>query len=191
MQCNKRQLSEVVGVSTQAITQWQKHPNFPIRAAGKRGAGNVYETADVIRWMCRREVEKLTTGSQGERLDLEAERARLAKEQADKTELGNKVLRGELVPVTEPAALLEKVIVAFRSRVLSIPTKAAPHVHGCKTLSETRDELENALYDALNELAQLDVAVLGNTAGGFDGETATETDNQPVVGQVPETQPGE
>jgi len=72
---------------------------------------------------------------------------------------------GQLVPVEQARELLEIIILNFRSRVLSIPTKAAPHVHGCKTLPQTRDAIKTALYDALNELAQLDVSRLGGRSG--------------------------
>jgi len=94
--------------------------------------------------------------------DLYAQRARLTKEQADKAEMDNRKTKSELVPVTEAAKLLEKVVLALRSRILALPIKAAPHVHGCRSIAETKDALELSLHDALNELAQLDVAMLGS-----------------------------
>jgi phage terminase Nu1 subunit (DNA packaging protein) len=94
--------------------------------------------------------------------DLYVQRARLTKEQADKAEMDNRKTKGELVPVSQAAKLLEKVVLAFRSQILALPTKAAPHVHGCKAIAETKEALETSLHDALNELAELDVSRLGS-----------------------------
>ena len=63
-----------------------------------------------------------TTGLAANVLDLNAERTRLSKEQADKVEMENHRMRGELVSVSVARQVLEKILAAFRSRVRCLST---------------------------------------------------------------------
>lgn len=163
---NKKQTAVFFGIAVQSLDKWIAR-GCPYE---RNGRALKFYLPEVVVW--RTEWKTAETGS------LEHERTRLAKEQADKTELENKVSRGKLITVHEPVAMLEKILIAFRSRILSIPTKAAPLVHGCATLSETRDKIENSLHDALNELAQLDVTAIGSASGDRSGPTTTEADGK-------------
>ena len=113
-------------------------------------------------------------------LDLQAERARLAKEQADKTAMENGRLRGELAPVGAARKLLESVGSTFKTRILSIPSKLAPAIIGLKTLPEVRELIEEYLHDALHELSRLTEADLGSAAGPAGGTPAAKADNKRV-----------
>src|SRR3712207_9208065 len=68
-----------------------------------RGTDWVVFMGDVIRWIVEQELKAagFEPGDLPEKLDLTAERARLAKEQADKTAMENALARGELVRVSD------------------------------------------------------------------------------------------
>ena len=85
-------------------------------------------------------------------LDLQEERARLAKEQADAKEMENEVLRGSLVPIEEVAVSIEKQLTRVRTLLLSVPTKVAPEAHASPTVKEVQRLMEDAIIEALNEL---------------------------------------
>lgn len=85
-------------------------------------------------------------------LDLQEERARLAKEQADAKEMENEVLRGSLVSIEDVALSMEKQLTRVRTRLLSVPTKVAPEAHASPTVKEVQRLLEDAIIEALNEL---------------------------------------
>ena len=85
-------------------------------------------------------------------LDLGEERARLAKEQADAKEMENDILRGDLVYIADVADVAEKQFAKVRSKLLSVPTKAAPEVAACATVKEVQALLEMAITEALNDL---------------------------------------
>lgn len=85
-------------------------------------------------------------------LDLQEERARLAKEQADAKEMENDVLRGSLVAIEDVAVSIEKQLTRVRTRLLSVPTKVAPEAHASPTVKEVQRLMEDAIIEALNEL---------------------------------------
>ena len=120
---NQAQVAYLLGVTTRTIQAWGKRQSDPLPAAERtiRGQAKTYDPQAAVRWYLRNELAKL--GPDGEVLDLNAERARLAKQQADKVEMENRRLRGELVPVAVVRRYLEKILAAFRSRVLAIPVE--------------------------------------------------------------------
>lgn len=86
-------------------------------------------------------------------IDLTAERARLARAQADKAEAQVRVLRGELVEVDAVKREWSDILRSVRSRVLSVPSRvrqSLPHLtgHDVERLdSELRRSLEEASRD--------------------------------------------
>jgi phage terminase Nu1 subunit (DNA packaging protein) len=87
----------------------------------------------------------------GEGLDLTAERARLAREQADGQALKNAELRGELVPGSDQAVALIALATSSSARLQAVPAKVAAECaaesspHGCQAIVER--EIRSALED--------------------------------------------
>lgn len=143
---NKAKLSDILGVSERSLTTWASE-GMPVDEISVRGASNRYDTAAVIRWMIERE-----TGN-----DYSAQRTRLTKEQADKTALDNRRLRGELVATSAVQAQLEREFGAIRSRLLAIPTKLSPQIITCKTLPEAQESLRTLVHECLTDLANFEL----------------------------------
>jgi hypothetical protein len=78
-----------------------------IVASGRRGGATVYHLRDLL---------KAALGG-----DIEAERLRKTREEADKLALMNARSRGELVEIVAVKRLGEKVMVAIRNRILNMP----------------------------------------------------------------------
>lgn len=97
-------------------------------------------------------------------LDLQAERARLAKEQADAKEMENAVERGDLVYIEDVAKQIENQLTKVRTRLLAVPTKVAPEAHACATMREVQATIEQAIIEALNELVGYTEADAGEEA---------------------------
>lgn len=145
---NKRQLADAFGVTEESITQWQKAtPPLPIKTQRKGSLGNEYEMAACIRWYVNREA-----GGDGA-LDLNQERARLAKAQADKTSLEAAELMGEMVRYEEISAHWTSRAAACRALLLTIPTKAAPRVRAAANDFEAAAMLEAEICEALEEIS--------------------------------------
>ena len=160
MLVNKTQLAEIIGKTQQTLTTWQKN-GMPIHATGINGQANQYETSDVIDWLIRREIGKLTVTDEGEVHDYEAERARLTHHQANKTELEAKVLKGELIPAKTVETIQGAMVSAFRSKALSLPTKTAGKVQNLTDLAEIEDCIRAEVYETLTELSDYDPSAYG------------------------------
>jgi phage terminase Nu1 subunit (DNA packaging protein) len=86
-----------------------------------RGTDWVVFMGDVVGWEIERAL-KAAGHEPGEKvaLDLNAERARLAKEQADKTELENQLARKELLRAEDVAKADEIVFAGLRDRIMAV-----------------------------------------------------------------------
>lgn len=102
----------------------------------------LYESADAL--------PAIYVGKAGT-LDLNSERARLAKAQANVTEMQEAELRGVLVRADEAIAHYQHLVSTARSRLLAMPVKLASMVIGetdLGTIEATiRDEIEAALHE--------------------------------------------
>lgn len=97
-----------------------------------------------------------TSGEDG--LDLTAERARLAKEQADALEMKNARERGELLPRDDVHLSVTEAFTRVRAKLLALPSKLAPTVYGLNSIAEVRDKITNGVTEALAELSGTTVA---------------------------------
>lgn len=152
---NKQQLAKILGRSVKILTEWQRE-GMPVEVLGKggRGRSSEYDTAKVIDWLIQRERKNLVTTGDGEVYDFATEKSRLTYHQANKAELEEKVLRGELQHVDEIRAKWSAELTAFRAKLLAIPTKSAPEMQYLNDLSEIEEFLKSMIHDALGELTE-------------------------------------
>ena len=91
---------------------------------------------------------------------LTEEQTRQAKERADKLEMENATRRGELVEGARIVHELSVVFARVRAKLLSIPTKAAPHVVTMKDPADVKATLDRLVNETLEELVEIDFATL-------------------------------
>lgn len=121
---------------------------------------------------------------------VEAE-TRLKTAQAQIQELKLAQARRELVPTLLIGQVWERVVGAFRSRILSIPRKAIPRLRGVSGDAAKEKILNGMICEALDELAGADYsgillgAVESVAPGNGVGEGAPATDGEPVGGPAP------
>jgi hypothetical protein len=114
---------------------------------------NGYPAREFGEWLKRRHLKGVGVDSEGVRYDYEAERARLTKAQADKTELEARELSGEMVHAEHVIESWGRMLGALRSRLLSIPQKAAPRARGAMSDEEAASLVEVEVLEALEELS--------------------------------------
>ena len=95
-------------------------------------------------------------GVGGERLDPAQERAQLDRERRRQVELANRQKAGELVAVDEVADLWREEVSRLRSRLLHLPSRAAPTVFGLESLREVERTLRDAVHAALADVSGFD-----------------------------------
>ena len=120
-------------------------------------------------------------------LDAHQERARLLKAQADKTELEVQTLNGQLIPSAEVEAGWSALVVAFRSRLLGLPTRGAHQVIGKTEFHEVENALRELVQEALTELSLYDPTTDSDTAqeDSAAGSAAAEINGERMGGQLP------
>ena len=132
------QLGRAVGLSERAVAGRKLDGRLPAHAGGGIALAPILRAG----------IASLASGHRthaGAGLDLTAERARLAKEQADAMEMRNAATRGELIPRAEVVAGMQGALAYCRARLLALPDKAAPLV--------AAEADPRAVRDVLAELA--------------------------------------
>ncbi len=115
---NVRQLAEAFGLTKVRIQQLAAEGIIPKHDHGK------YDFLECVKSYCayikthKRNQYDSNSESSG---DIEAERLRKTKEEADKLELHNARTRGELVEIAAVKKLGERVMIAIRSKILNFP----------------------------------------------------------------------
>lgn len=179
---NTTELAEIMGLTTtQIINYW--HAGMPKLARGN------WDLAACWRWRYDRLAKELEAALQNsnESADRELEDALLKRTQREIKEIELEKLRGSIVETSRVGAIIERAVAAFRSRMLSIPTKSATRVIACADPNEARAILDADIHDALSELSRIstDVEALRTLAQADapDQHASPEADGEPVGGQ--------
>ena len=168
---NKRQLSEIFGVSQQAIDKWDKE-GLPVEARGVqgvRGRENEYNTVRVYNWLLERYKKSNLS-------DLDIERTRLIKAQADKAEMEAAALRGELLPIEIIKVSWQSIFALVRVRILAIKAEIKTQIPSID--KEALVIIDESCKQALRELSGDGVpAKLGKLVRKYFQSQSTEGDD--------------
>lgn len=166
---SQKQCADMHGVDVRTIRRWDEdgHP---------KNADATHTASESIAWRMQRE--------SGSDLDYTAERARLAKAQADKTEIENEVRAGGLLEKSRVIREVGDMLASFRARVIAVPDAVGQYFDAA-TARTVIGELRTRLYEALAELAEYRPGLPAGT--GEVIEATADTDSKPVGG--PEAAP--
>jgi phage terminase Nu1 subunit (DNA packaging protein) len=183
---NQDQAAEVVGLTARRLRQLEEEGTGPARTAA-----GLYDARELGQWLKRRVMSELGVADDGVAYDYEAERARLTKAQADKTELEAAELAGHLVRVEDVETEWSRMLGAVRARLLSLPTKAAPRARVAVNDEEAAALIEAEVAEALQELSTDGIPPTTrerrqrSQADGAGADAASAADGEPVGGPVP------
>lgn len=162
MEMKQAALAALMGLSTRRISQLSGE-GIAVRV----GPGT-FDAAVTIQNYIRHVTGK--AGSRESNLDLNAEKARLAKEQADGQAMKNAQLRGELVEADAVAQEWEGIIADVRSAMLAIPGRIRRRAGGALDAAAI-SLVDHEIREALTALAEPDA---NQAARPSEGEAATE-----------------
>jgi hypothetical protein len=184
----QEQAAEVIGISTRRLQQILRAGDGPVvKASGQ------FEAREIGVWYRARIMSELGVAGDGQAYDYDAERGRLTKAQADKTELEAAELAGRLVRVDDIETEWGRMLGAIRARLLSLPTKAAPTARASVNDDEAAALIEAEVLEALQELSSDGIPQATRERRGRQPEdaagpeTASEVDREPMGGPVPTT----
>lgn len=181
---SKRAAAEFFLVSVQALDGWFT-AGCPVAQRDGHGRITKVDLAEMARWRIDR-----AAADNGNELDRE--RTRLTKAQADKTELEVAELRAELVRTPLIEQHWQAMVAAMRAKVVSIPSKVAPQVAGPDDLNRVQELIQAVVFEALAEIAgdafpddvRKRLALAADQGDSDGGEAAAETDGD-AVGERP------
>ena len=153
-------LAALLGLSRTQLLREIERNGLPCEQRPKtRGGEYLFSKSAVMRWA----FDQARRPAGGAVLDLNAERARLAKEQADHTAMRNARMRGKLVSVADVEQAVTAAFSRVRGHMRAIPDKLGPR-------GERRPAAELAVIAArlidqsLTELSEIEIVEA--TCGG-------------------------
>ncbi len=152
---SKAELAAVFGVSLPTIEAWLKR-GLAYKQRGSRGQPWAFHLPDCIAWRIEDEISRRIEQADGQALDLNYERARLAKAQATKTEREIAIMDRKLIPAERVESVWGGMIAAFRSRMLALPSRVAPQVAAENDPHVVDAMLTDVCHEALTELSEYD-----------------------------------
>ena len=136
-------------------------------------------------------MEKLITG--GGELSLPDERTRLTKFQADLAEIELGKSRGAIITQKQVERIWGNIITTTRQQLLGLPVRLAPELTATKSIPESKDLLENAIYDILSELEHSTLEDAGGELTLQEGDellpSTTKVDRKPMGRPKQKTEP--
>lgn len=172
------EIALVFRVTEKTVRMWID-AGMPVKHLGKQGRGKVtnVDLESATRWYF---------DTNFERLELERERAGLAREQKERTAMENAVARGDLASITEIMKQVSDLIGAAKSMLLSIPTKEAPALVPLTDANAIESRLRKSICEALEQLTEYGSWTAtrrrGDSVPGGSGVRATGHTNRKRVG---------
>lgn len=174
---SQQDIADHLGISQSAVSALVRADVFEKRP---RGGFDLDECRTA--YLRRLREEAAGRAAQGDRedgdLDIVAERARLAKEQADRLEMENALRRQELVEFDHFVARVGQLLATVRTRLLALPAECAVQWAAAQTPAVAEAVIRDVVYQALEELSSGggrvadDIGAKGDDLAKLTGEAA-------------------
>lgn len=138
-----RETAQLIGISAEALRRAVNDRGCPVLKRGVDGEPSVYSLRAVIAWRCQDILPD----------DLSTERARLAREQADKLAMANSERRGITATTADVEARWLLIVAKVRARVLCIPPRLVRKLRGVNDINAIEELINAELHKTLDELA--------------------------------------
>lgn len=147
------ELADMFGVSPKTVAAW-KRSGMP---ADESTRPMTFVVNECIKW---RET-KIKEQADGSELKIEIDEAKRRKTLAEarRVEIEVEVRRGELVSVEQVGKEIENDYAKVKAKLTALPSKLAPILATVDTPNECKIYLEQAIHEALTELAAMDFEV--------------------------------
>lgn len=168
------QVASGFGVTEKTVRSWIREGLEVLKAGGKgRGNGAQLDLWAVIDWYLAENA-------------LDVAKTRLASAQADRHEMENATRRRELADITAVEKEWTGLVMAFRSRMLALPSKLGPQLINVADPAITAARIRAEVNTALVELAAGGGEPAGAAgASGAKGSAAAGSNGKRVGRQIP------
>ncbi|TRZ38542.1 hypothetical protein CEQ21_24475 [Niallia circulans] len=145
------EISEILGVSKRRIQQ------FADDGALVRLSRGYYDLPQSINKFIEYQISKALPSDS--KIDKEEEMALWTRAKKEKTQLEVQIIKGELHRSEDVKRIMNDMLIAFRQKTLSLPSKMAPQLIMVEDLQVIKDLLKNSVIELLTELKDYDPSV--------------------------------
>jgi len=186
----REQIAHLLKLTPRMVNMHVKDHGMPIVGRGE------YDMVACVQWYIGYLKEQIDRARKGDETEQQA-RARLIKATANLRELEYAREQGKLIPVDVVRLLWERITIAFKNKILSLPSKLPQRLIVCRDLGEMKAILESELHEALGELSskEIDVSTPEESQGSDTRDdsacsSSSQANSQPVGGSGENPQPG-
>ena len=147
----KKDIAAALGVGMTTLENMEKTYG-PIQST-MDGKKRVFTVKNLIDWYHQKVATDMSDGADGEQFNYEKEKARLTHYQADRADIENQKIRGELVDAQEVQDHIVNVIIVFRKSMLNVPNRVSHPVSISTDEIEIKEIIKKEIHDSLNELS--------------------------------------
>jgi len=156
-------IAKLLDLTPQRVLQLVKMGVIPKKERGR------YELVPVVRgyikYLRERGIRSDVSGD-----DYNTHRTRLTKVKADIAEMEKAQIEEQLIPAGDVERAWMDVSQAMRQKLLSFPQRVAPEVYAAEKLPQVKQILQSAIYEALNEIANVEVKTINPVRASGGGE---------------------
>lgn len=148
---NQVELSEIIGITVQQIIKLEKDGVF--NRNGEKFYTLPNAVSEYITYKVKSELRKKQGGDD---VDINEANRRKAIAQATLLEMEVAEKEGKLISIEEIRKENEYILTSFRNKTLGVPSRISPALLGLETIAEIKSILDDAMYELLTELSQLE-----------------------------------
>ena len=161
---NQKTVASALGITARQVRNLRDEGMFSFIRGTKK-----YDLTECVKEYIEFKV-KAETG-RGASIDIEKERAQHERAKKEITQLKLRKLRKEIHEASDVREMLTGMLVNFRSRLLSVPSRIAPLILNESDINVIIRRLEKEMLDTLDELAEYDPDKINKESGvDFDDE---------------------
>lgn len=155
MNVNQKQLANILGITDRRVRQLREEGFFSFAESGKK-----YNLEKCVQEYIEYKIK--TETDRGTSIDVEKEKAEHESIKKNISKLKLRKLKKELHEASNVEMFLNEMLINFRNRLLSIPSKVAVQVLGEQDINRIISLLNKEMIETLEELSEYDPDKVNN-----------------------------
>lgn len=147
MNVNQKELATILGITSRRVRQLREEGFFSFAENGKK-----YSLEKCVQEYIEYKVKAETNS--GTSIDVEREKAEHEQIKKNISKLKLRKLKKELHEASDVELFLSDMLINFRNRLLSIPSKVAVQILGEEDVNRIIEILQKEMYETLDELSE-------------------------------------
>ncbi|NFG24832.1 UNVERIFIED_ORG: DNA-packaging protein [Clostridium botulinum] len=170
MNVNQKELANILGITSRRVRQLREEGFFSFAENGKK-----YSLEKCVQEYIEYKVKAET--NTGTSIDREKEQAEHEQIKKNISKLKLRKLKKELHEASDVELFLSEMLINFRNRLLSIPSKVAVQILGEEDINRIIEILQKEMYETLEELSEYNPDKI-NREKNYDSDEDYEEDDE-------------